>query len=268
MPRIPRTKSKTGLYHVMIRGNEKKNIFRDSEDKDRFLEILYYKRQNGEFTLLAFCLMDNHVHLAIGEGTNDIAKVMKKITVSYVYYFNKKYKRVGHLFQDRFKSQVIESDSYLLSLIRYIHYNPIKSGLVNTVGEYRWSSYNSYITEKSNFPNLIDKQIIFMMLSNDPQKAKQLFIDYMSKETQENFMDLTAEENVIDEKAARLLYMNMLEEKKYKFIDPIPLNILQEVVSQLQAVTGLSIRQIAFITGINKNKVSRILRKHSKLQGD
>ncbi len=131
MPRQQRNKSKSGYYHIMIRGNERKNIFLDEQDKSRFVEILNDKKKSVSFYLQAFCLMDNHVHLMISEGVDDIARVMKRITVSYVYYFNKKYKRIGHLFQDRFRSEVVEDDNYVLSLARYIHQNPVKAGIVN-----------------------------------------------------------------------------------------------------------------------------------------
>jgi len=143
----------------MLRGNERRNIFLNEDDKMRFIETLYQKKQKDKFYLHAFCLMDNHVHLMISEGTEDIAKIIKRIAVSYVFYFNKKYKRVGHLFQDRFKSEIVENDAYVLSLARYIHQNPVKANLVKSPGEYKWSSYYWYLNEKSNMPNVLDKEI-------------------------------------------------------------------------------------------------------------
>ncbi|SMD17567.1 transposase, partial [Sporomusa malonica] len=107
MPRQQRKKSNSGYYHVMIRGNDRKNIFLDEEDKQNFIEILYQKKQENIYLLHAFCLMDNHVHLMLQEGEVNIANIMKRINISYVHYFNKKYKKIGHLFQDRFKSEGI-----------------------------------------------------------------------------------------------------------------------------------------------------------------
>ena len=126
MPRTQRVRSNSGYYHIMLRGNERKNIFLSDEDKLRFMETVYEKKQEARFYLHSFCLMDNHIHLMLSEGLEDISSVMKRVTVSYVYYFNKKHKRVGHLFQDRFKSEVVDEDSYALSLARYIHQNPVK----------------------------------------------------------------------------------------------------------------------------------------------
>lgn len=171
MPRQQRIKSKSGYYHVMLRGNEKRNIFLDQDDKLRFLEIIQQKKQEKRFYLHAYCLMDNHVHLMISEGTEDIATVIKRIAVSYVFYFNKKYKRIGHLFQDRFKSEAVEDEAYVLSLSRYIHQNPAKANLVKSPDKYKWSSYNGYIDEKNYISELLDKEILLGLLSNDKEKA-------------------------------------------------------------------------------------------------
>ncbi len=103
MPRVGRELSKNGIYHVMLRRNEGREIFMDDEDRKRFIDTLYEKSKENEFLVLAYCLMDNHLHLLVREGDDLINRAMKRIGVSYVYYFNKKYRRSGHLFQDRFK---------------------------------------------------------------------------------------------------------------------------------------------------------------------
>jgi len=120
MPRSARVLSETGVYHVMLRGNERKDIFIDDEDKVRFLDMLYAKRERESYYLYSYCLMDNHVHLVLKEANDSISRIMRRITTSYAGYFNRKYKRSGHLFQDRYKSENVESDSYLLTVIRYI----------------------------------------------------------------------------------------------------------------------------------------------------
>lgn len=103
--------------------------------------------------------MDNHAHLLVNEGEDEISRIIKRIGTSYVYYFNKKYGRVGHLFQDRFKSEAIEDDSYLLAVVRYIHNNPVKAGIVKNASSYRWSSFNAYIEE--GIPqNFIDRDLV------------------------------------------------------------------------------------------------------------
>lgn len=158
MPRRARRLSDTKVYHVMLRGNERRNIFLDDEDRERFIDTLRYKQEEKTFSYFAYCLMSNHVHLIVDEGEEVISKIMQRINGSYAYYFNKKYQRSGHLFQDRFKSEVIEKDRYLLAAIRYVHNNPIKAGMIKNIEEYRWSSYREII---SNNPSkaIVDKLI-------------------------------------------------------------------------------------------------------------
>ncbi len=161
----------------MIRGNAKKDIFLDDEDKTRFIEILSEKNKERKFVIYAYCLTGNHVHLLINEGSDEIGTIMKRINISYVYYFNKKYVRTGHLFQDRFKSEGIENDAYLLAAVRYIHNNPVKAGIVKNIEEYKWSSYSIY-TETKKQNNSINNRFILEMFLNDIEKSTKLFIDY------------------------------------------------------------------------------------------
>ena len=145
MPRTARKKSNSGIYHIMLRGINRQIIFEDDEDRVKFIDILKHYKQKCGFNIFAYCLMDNHVHLIIKVNNDSLKSIMKRIGVSYVYWYNWKYKRSGHLFQDRYKSEVIEDDSYLLSLVRYIHQNPIKANITPIIGEYPWSSYGEYI---------------------------------------------------------------------------------------------------------------------------
>jgi REP element-mobilizing transposase RayT len=162
LPRAAREKSSTGIYHIMLRGINKQDIFNDDEDRERFLETIQrYKKETG-FQLYAYCLMDNHVHLIIRENDMELSKVMKRIGTSYAGYFNWKYGRSGHLFQNRYCSEAVENDSYLYMVIRYIHQNPAKAGIC-AVNEYKWSSYNCYISESS----VIDKDIFLNMFNED-----------------------------------------------------------------------------------------------------
>ena len=257
MPRIQRKKSKTGYYHIIIRGNEKRNIFNDDKDRLRFIDILYQKKKKDAFHLHAFCLMDNHVHMMMSEGLEDIAKVMQRITVSYVYYFNQKYKREGHLFQDRFRSEVVENDSYLISLARYIHQNPVKAGMVKSAGDYKWSSYNAYVNKRDFFNKIIDKEIVLAVFSDQVSQAEKLFIEFTNMQSQQSFLDILEEENVMDEDEAREVLKSLLENRKIEINGPIPNDLLKE----FRIVTGLAIRKIAKLTGMNKDKVNRILKE-------
>lgn len=155
MPRKAREKSDFGFYHVIIRGVNRQQIFECDTDYRKFVRIL--KKQTlsrldlkGNYlephcAIYAYCLMGNHVHLLVKELDEKIGNTIKRISSAYVYYFNHKYKRVGHLFQERFKSQPVNDWDYFLTLVRYIHQNPVKAHIVKDLKEYQWSSWSEYI---------------------------------------------------------------------------------------------------------------------------
>jgi len=199
--------------------------------------------------------MDNHVHLMISEGTEDLSKVMKRINVSYVHYFNQKYKRVWHLFQDRFKSENVEEDRYLLALARYIHQNPLKAGMVRKVSDYKWSSYNGYMHENNYFAKMLGIDIVLNLFSSNKQTAKKEFAKFMNEEENEIFIDIKEQEEVMDEEAAKELFKAMLKEQDESESEP-----LDQLIKTFRSKTNLSIRKIAAIVGINKDRVNSILK--------
>ena len=156
MPRQARRKSESGIYHIMLRGINQQQIFEDREDYEKFLQILKDCKAVSEYKLFAYCLMGNHIHLLIQEDKEPIEQVIKRLATRFVYWYNIKYQRVGHLFQDRFKSEPVEDDAYFMTVIRYIHQNPVKAGLCKNVREYEYSSYKNFF-DKSN---LIDKNFV------------------------------------------------------------------------------------------------------------
>ena len=154
MPRHARKLSDTGVYHVMLRGINRQDIFEDDEDYRQMTGCLRSLTErydeNGHLlqplcTFYAYCLMSNHVHLLLREREDTVSEVVKKLGIAYAHYFNKKYGRNGHLFQDRFRSEPVDCMDYFVVLLRYIHQNPVKSGIVETVEDYPWSSWNEYI---------------------------------------------------------------------------------------------------------------------------
>ena len=155
MPRYARKKSEKQIYHIMLRGNNREKIFNDEEDKSRIIDTLEDKKKEESYYLYAYCVMDNHIHLIIKEGREQIACIVKRLAASYSYYFNKKYKRIGHVFQERYRSEAIEDERYLLSCIRYIHQNPLKPG-ISTIEGYKWSSYKDYMREDSKIIDVGD----------------------------------------------------------------------------------------------------------------
>ncbi|MCU0651446.1 MAG: transposase [Candidatus Omnitrophica bacterium] len=143
MPRVARITIENAYYHVITRGNQKQLVFMEQSDYDKYLLILKKYKKKYNFKLYAFCLMPNHVHLILEiKNPKHVSKIMKCLNLSYTLYFNLKYKKVGHLWQDRFKSKIIEDGTYLLECINYIETNPIRASLVPHLTAYQWSSYN------------------------------------------------------------------------------------------------------------------------------
>ena len=147
MPRKARLHAESGIYHVMLRGINGQQIFEDEEDNQSFLQNLREYKPICGYKLFAYCLMGNHIHLLIQEGKESLGQVFKRIGVKYVYWYNMKYQRDGHLFQDRFKSEVVEDSAYFSTVIRYIHQNPIQAGICNNPEEYPYSSFREYLEQ-------------------------------------------------------------------------------------------------------------------------
>jgi REP element-mobilizing transposase RayT len=143
MPRKPRIE-RNGYYHIINRGVAKNSIFLENSDYSKFLEILEEASKDYGFEIYSYCLMGNHYHLLIKINKENLSAIMQKVNSRYSIYFNKKYNRVGPLWQGRFKSWYVYDDVYLYTLVRYIEFNPIKVGITKKIGEYRWamSSFN------------------------------------------------------------------------------------------------------------------------------
>lgn len=153
MPRKAREGSGTGIFHVMMRGNNHQNIFEDAEDNYQFINTLDRMRVRydddgnpcgSNCTYYAYCLMNNHFHLLIREREESVGETVKRIASSYVYYYNRKYLRDGHLFKERFRSEPVNDMAYFVTLLRYIHQNPVKAGIVEHVKDYEYSSWGEY----------------------------------------------------------------------------------------------------------------------------
>ncbi|SHH09415.1 REP element-mobilizing transposase RayT [Thermosyntropha lipolytica DSM 11003] len=266
MPRSRRIKSQSGCYHVILRGNEKRPIFLDDEDRLRFLSTLQIKKKQQGFCVYAFCLMNNHIHLMLGEQQADLSDIMKRITVSYVAYFNKKYERIGHLFYDRFKSQNVEDDRYFLTLARYIHQNPVKAGLVKHPGDYRWSSYGCYLDENDPFCRIVDTDMLWELLGEGGRDARREYVEFMNQPLEEDFAFL---EEPMDKKEAVLLWEQMLQERKLLSRSGLldyedKLYILREFKKK----TGLSDKMIIEITGMSRYMLRKAMRLKKDEEGE
>lgn len=156
-----------GYYHIYNRGNRKQKIFLNNKDYQRYLDRLKEYKDKHHVSILAYCLMPNHIHLLVRQnGPEPISNFIQKLHTAYSMYFNKKYEQVGHIFQDRFKAKIVGKDEYLMHLSRYIHLNPKK--LVSKLPAYKWSSYSSYINSK-NQDDILDTKFVLSMFKNKNQ---------------------------------------------------------------------------------------------------
>jgi len=148
MGRPLRIEYEGAIYHVLSRGNERKEIFKDSDDKEKFLSILTEYHDRYGIIIHSYVLMNNHYHVLLETPKANLVRVMHGLNSRYTGYFNKKYSRSGHLFQGRYKAIIVDKEKYLVELSRYIHLNPIRAGIVESPELYKWSSYTGFISKK------------------------------------------------------------------------------------------------------------------------
>ena len=164
MGRPWREEYKGGIYHVIARGNNKEYIFKESIDKGYFLKQLKEHSEGFEYRVYGYVLMDNHYHIIIQTHNKKLQEIMHQINNKYSKYFNYRYKRVGHVFQGRYKAVLVQDERYMLALLRYIHQNPIKAHICDSMEKYKWSSDVFY---RNNMNNFIQIDMIMDMLSKD-----------------------------------------------------------------------------------------------------
>jgi len=170
------------LYHILSRGNERRPIFIDTEDKIVFLEVVDEMTWRFNVDIYAYVLMNNHYHLLLKTNTDNLSKSMQWFGATYTRRFNVKHKRTGHLFQGRFKSFIIENDVYLLRLSCYIHRNPLRARMVNRLAEYKWSSYLCYAYGKKNDGWLKTDIILNQFTMKDKNAAYREMVQNYSNE--------------------------------------------------------------------------------------
>ena len=246
MSRPARVLSQTGMYHIIFRGINRQNLFECDKDFAKMEEIIAEVKAEKGFELYAYCLMTNHVHLFIRElNSGDITKIMHKILTKYVGWFNFKYERSGSLIGNRYKSEPIEDDTYYLQLVRYIHHNPLKAGMVEKLEDYSWSSYGDYTNPTSS---LTDVNFIFSMLNEDIDVAIELFKEFHNDLSYEDFT-ISDGKKLTDaqlKRKAEMLLDNVKLSEIYLYPKPERdklLNVLRQnefTIGQLERLTGIS----------------------------
>lgn len=184
MGRKPRIEYRGATYHIIQRGNNREYIFRDINSKKYVLEITREYKTSMNFFIYGYVLMDNHYHMIIKTIDVPLQKIMHRINNRYSKYYNSVNGRTGHVFQNRYKAILVKDDKYLLSLLRYIHQNPVKAQICRNIREYIWSSDSAY---RKNIQNhLTDINFILNMFSSNRKKALQLYHNFMENEELED----------------------------------------------------------------------------------
>lgn len=248
MPRCARRKSATNVYHVMLRGINRQVIFADEEDYRKFLNVLKECKEVSDFEIYAFCLMPNHVHLLIKTGEEPLELIFKRIGSRYVYWYNLKYDRVGHLFQDRYKSEAVEDERYFRTVLRYIIQNPMKAGLEEAPGTYPFSSIFGYM---GKVDKVTDVEFAGKLFRDNKELLEFLCEknDHIGMEYEESHSGLTDEE--AKEIMARITGCRSVAE--FQGLDK---KIRKKSAAKLRE-NHMSLGQIARITGMSKATIYR-----------
>ncbi|MFL0245766.1 transposase [Candidatus Clostridium stratigraminis] len=184
MPRQARIKSNTAIYHIMARSISEIDLFKDDEDKKKYLYIIKDYQKIYSFKVYAYCLMDNHLHIIIDSNGADISKIMHSINFKYASYFNRKHNRHGHLFQDRFKSKIVFNERYLFTLTAYIHNNPSSlPGYENSIENYSFSSLGVYLKLRNDVFQIIDYRFIQNLFGLFFNKSEMKYIKLVLEST-------------------------------------------------------------------------------------
>lgn len=263
MPRKPREKSGTGIYHVMMRGINHQDIFEDRSDYWKFLKLLRMQTHPedkqghplpGHCIIYAYCLMSNHVHLLVREQEEGLVAPIKRVAIAYAQYFNYKYDHSGQVFQDRFKSEPVNDMSYFVTLLRYIHQNPVAAGIASTVGSYTWSSWCEYDDNKvcalpicttQHVLNRMPKQDLIELINEPLPKALNI-LDFNNE----------MEQRITDEKA-RLYLIELVGDKGASSLQHFEKEERNKIIRQLRDY-GASIRQISRLTGVSEGIIRKI----------
>lgn len=180
MARPPRLDAAGTVTHVIARGNERRPLFREDADRDRYLELLGEACGRLGVRVFAYCLMPNHVHLALQTGETPLARLVHEVHSRYARYFNRRYDRVGHLFQGRYQGLLVDREAYLLEVVRYIHRNPVKARLAVRPEEFPWSSHGAYL---GTAPAWLAAGEVLSLLAGSRPKARRLFRDFVAGPT-------------------------------------------------------------------------------------
>jgi REP element-mobilizing transposase RayT len=234
--RPTRADHKGGIYHVIARGNNKEFIFLDEKDKGYFISVLKKDTITMGCKVYGYVLMSNHYHIIMQTLDKKLQEIMHKINNKYSKYFNLKYERVGHVFQGRYKSSIVQDESYMFHVLRYVHQNPVAAGLCKAVQDYKWSSDRYY---RRGLDGFVDTSLVIEMLSNDLIEARKKYTAFIDAGNDECFEDV----DIVGDEAFKILY----ESKKKQTQE-------RKTLDEILKDTGLSTEEFNLIKMRSKKR--------------
>lgn len=243
MPRKARKKSVTGIYHVIMRGVNHQQIFYEESDYYKFLETLQHYSNVSGYKIFAYSLMGNHIHLLIQEGEEKLGTSFKRIGASFAYWYNMKYDRSGHIFQDRFKSEPVDTLEYFFVVIRYILRNPVVAGIIDSPENYKFSNARHLLF---NLPTFTDTQTLYEYIT--PEQLSR----YLMQDNEDKCLDIekSTRKGFTDESAIDMI------KQEFGTINPQPgtkgSNEREKFCNSIHSLLskGLAKRQISRLTGL------------------
>jgi putative transposase len=253
MARKPRVHFQGALYHVISRGNQRQDIFLDDKDLKTFLSYLSEYKIRYPFHLYAYSLMKNHLHLLLEVEETPLSKIMQSLLFRYTRYFNKRYGKVGHLFQGRYKAILCDKDAYLLELVRYIHLNPVRAKVVPDPERYLWTGHLSYLGKVRD--GLIEEDFVLGQFEEKKSLARRRYRQFVLEELhsgyQEKYYEVKDQRYLGDES-----FINRIEIKKRdreNVVYDIPIEVIAQEVSRA--------------TGIARNRLYSLTREREGAHG-
>ena len=247
MPRNARKNIEGKHFHVMVQGIGKEYVFPDDESKGYYLSCLQKAREKHYAKIVAFCVMGNHAHiLVVVESAKGLAEYFRRANADYAMYYNRRQKRVGYVFRDRFRSELITGEKYMANCVAYIQNNPVKAGMVERAEDYQWSSYVNYLTGRG----ITDFDEAAKYFDTSPENMREVM-----KERTWNWMEHDDMEH--EDKFAVLQELI----KKYKITSARSVqdseDLLAKVATEIRERSGASLREIAQMLEVGREKLRR-----------
>lgn len=251
MPRIARKDYNTSFFHIMVQGIRKEYIFKSEKNKEKYIQIMGFYLKKYNIKIIAYCIMDNHAHILVYfDKIKELYGYMKCVNTSYAMYYNRTHKNVGYVFRDRYRSEPIYSEKYLINCIHYIHDNPIKANICDDLEKYEYSSYFEYRFNEGNIIKESSKR--FMDINS-------MFIDniFEHREIDYSYIDYIEDIEFLNKSEVIEKYINKNKINQ----NEIALNkeYLKEIAKKLNKECGLTHQEIADEFGVNRLRITRLI---------